>query len=192
MDLSCSTGMTRWVRSTLYAGSVCLPMTADERAAVLTARRAAQHFRLSVPHDAYECLCILIISTKPSPVSALCSQIHRRLAVLVPIFLQLWVHCPRASNGLLPRRSNLVGYAQRDARFDRSSLSNNHYQQLSRSQRSMERTVCSFLQTFIIRSYAGHSEVRFMRGAAGTTRILTIRAVISAFLGDRQLVQAIL
>jgi hypothetical protein len=149
MDLSCSTGMTRWVRSTLYAGSVCLPMTADERAAVLTARRAAQHFRLSVPHDAYECLCILIISTKPSPVSALCSQIHRRLAVLVPIFLQLWVHCPRASNGLLPRRSNLVGYAQRDARFDRSSLSNNHYQQLSRSQRSMGRTVCSFHQTFI-------------------------------------------
>jgi hypothetical protein len=141
MDLSCSTGMTRWVRSTLYAGSVCLPMTADERAAVLTARRAAQHFRLTVPHDAYECLCILIISTKPSPVSALCSQIHRRLAVLVPIFLQLWVHCPRASNGLLPRRSNLVGYAQRDARFDRSSLSNNHYQQLSRSQRSMGRTV---------------------------------------------------
>jgi hypothetical protein len=89
MDLSCSTGMTRWVRSTLYAGSVCLPMTADERAAVLTARRAAQHFRLSVPHDAYECLCILIISTKPSPVSALCSQIHRRLAVLVPIFFAI-------------------------------------------------------------------------------------------------------
>src|SRR6266446_5404193 len=32
--------------------------------------------------------------------------------------LQLWVHCPRASNGLLPRRSYLVGYAQWDARFD--------------------------------------------------------------------------
>ena len=57
--------------------------------AVLTARRAAQHFRLSVPHDAYECLCILIISTKPSPVSALCSQIHRRLTVLVPIFFAI-------------------------------------------------------------------------------------------------------
>jgi len=58
---------------------------------------------------------------KPSPVSALCWQIHRRLAVLVPKFflgLQLWVHCPRASNGLLPRRSYLVGYAQWDARFD--------------------------------------------------------------------------
>jgi hypothetical protein len=48
---------------------------------------------------------------EPRPVSALCWQIHRRLAVLVPSS-HLWVHCPRASNGLLPRRSNLVGYAQ--------------------------------------------------------------------------------
>ena len=56
------------VRSTLYAGSVCLPMTADARAAVLTARRAAQHFRLSVPHDAYEHLCILTVLPEPSPV----------------------------------------------------------------------------------------------------------------------------
>src|ERR1700731_3013171 len=31
----------------------------------------------------------------------------------------MWVHCPRASNGLLPRRSNLVGYVRRDARSDR-------------------------------------------------------------------------
>ncbi len=104
-------------------------MTADERAAVLTARRAAQHFRLSVPHDAYEHLCILTyehlcilsILPKPRPVSTLCWQIHRLLTVLVPT-LRPWVHCPRASNGLLPRRSNLVGYAQWDARFDRFLL----------------------------------------------------------------------
>jgi hypothetical protein len=41
--------------------------------------------------------------------------------VLVPL-LQVWVHCPRASNGPLPRRSNLVGYVQWDARFDRILL----------------------------------------------------------------------
>src|SRR5437899_6569550 len=52
-------------QSTLYAGSVCLPMTADARDAVLTARRAAQHFRLSVPHDAYEYLCILNRVARP-------------------------------------------------------------------------------------------------------------------------------
>jgi hypothetical protein len=57
-------------QSTLYAGSVCLPMTADTRAAVLTARRAAQHFRLSVPHDAYEYWCILTLLPEPRPVSA--------------------------------------------------------------------------------------------------------------------------
>ena len=33
------------------------------------------------------------------------------------------VHCPRASNGLLPRRSYLVGYVQWDGRSDRSLLS---------------------------------------------------------------------
>ena len=33
--------------------------------------------------------------------------------------LRVWVHCPRASNGLLPRRSNLVGYVRWDARSDR-------------------------------------------------------------------------
>jgi hypothetical protein len=36
--------------------------------------------------------------------------------------LRMWVHCPRASNGLLPRRSDLVGYVQWDARFDQVLL----------------------------------------------------------------------
>jgi hypothetical protein len=96
-------------------------MTAESKAAVLTARRAAQHIRLFEPNDAYECLCILTVLPEPSPVSALCWQIHRRLAVLMPL-LRVWVHCPRASNGLLPRRSNLVGYVQWGARFDRFLL----------------------------------------------------------------------
>ena len=42
---------------------------------------------------------------------------HRRLAVpMLP--LRVWVHCPRASNGLLPPRSNLVGYMRWHARSD--------------------------------------------------------------------------
>ena len=93
-------------------------MTAESKAAVLTARRATQHIRLFKPNDAYECLCILTVLPEPSPVSALCWQIHRRLAVLAPL-LRVWVHCPRASNGLLPRRSNLVGYVRWDERSDR-------------------------------------------------------------------------
>ena len=88
-------------------------------------RRAPQHVRLFETDDACKHLCILTNATKPSPFSALCSQIHRRLAVLVPSS-HLWVHCPRASNGLLPRRSYLVGYAQWDARSDLSSLPDNH------------------------------------------------------------------
>src|SRR6266852_5545253 len=46
-----------------------------------------------------------------------CWQIHRGLTVSVPL-LRMWVHCPRASNGLLPRRSNLVGYVRWDAQSD--------------------------------------------------------------------------
>jgi len=70
---------------------------------------------------------------EPSLISALCWQIHRRLTVLVPL-LRVWVHCPRASNGLLPRRSNLVGYVRWDARSDQSSLYRQSIQQLYRSQ----------------------------------------------------------
>src|SRR5712692_326884 len=114
-------------------------MTAESKAAVLTARRATQHIRLFEPNDAYECLCILTVLPEPSPVSALCWQIHRRLAVLVPL-LRVWVHCPRASNGLLPRRSNLVGYVQWDARFDRFLL----------------------CQTIMSSSFPGRSLVRFL------------------------------
>ena len=42
---------------------------------------------------------------------------HRRLAVpMLP--LRVWVHCPRASNGLLPPRSYLVGYLRWHAGSD--------------------------------------------------------------------------
>jgi hypothetical protein len=79
-------------------------------------------------------------ATKPSPVSALCWQIHRPLAVLVPL-LRVWVHCPRASNGLLPRRSNLVGYVQWDARFDQFLLVRQSLQRLYRSQPTIKASV---------------------------------------------------
>ena len=72
-------------------------------------------------------------TTKPSPVSALCSQIHRSLAIAMPL-LRVWVHCRRASNGLLPRRSNLVGYVRWDARSDQFLLARQSFQQLFRSQ----------------------------------------------------------
>ena len=92
-------------------------MTEEAKPPVLTARRAPQHIRLFEADDAYKRLCILTNATKPSPVSALCWQIHRFLAVTM-LPSRVWVHCPRASNGLLPRRSYLIGYAQWDARFD--------------------------------------------------------------------------
>src|SRR3984893_8158313 len=48
--------------------------------------------------------------------------------------LRVWGRCPRASNGLLPRRTNLVGYVRRDARSNRSSSSDNHANSFYRSQ----------------------------------------------------------
>jgi hypothetical protein len=51
---------------------------------------------------------------------------------------RVWVHCPRASNGLLPRRSNLVGYMQWDAWFDRFLLVKQSIQRLYRSQPTIE------------------------------------------------------
>jgi hypothetical protein len=70
------------------------------------------------------------LTIKPRPSPPLCWQIHRCLAVSVPT-LRLWVHCPRASDGLLPPRLHLVGYVRWDARSNHSSLLDNHVQQLS-------------------------------------------------------------
>ena len=43
-------------------------MTEKPEASVLTARRAAQHFRLSSADDAYEHLCILIVRSSLGPL----------------------------------------------------------------------------------------------------------------------------
>src|SRR5215469_10469500 len=60
----------------------------------------------------------------------------RFLTVAVPL-LRVWVHCQRASNGLLPRRSNLLGYVRWDARSDRFLLARQSIQQLFRSQSAL-------------------------------------------------------
>jgi hypothetical protein len=46
----------------------CLPMTEDPEALVLTAKRAAQHVRLSRANDAYEHLCILTLLPSLAPL----------------------------------------------------------------------------------------------------------------------------
>src|SRR6202795_4321468 len=68
VDLPCSVGMKREVRSVLYAGSVVLPMPENPEASVLTATRAAQHFRLFRANDAYEHLCILTVLPSLAPL----------------------------------------------------------------------------------------------------------------------------
>src|ERR1700756_4373391 len=91
-------------------------MTENPEASVLPATRAAQHFRLFRANDAYEHLCILTLLPSLAPLHLMLADTpwpHGFGATLAR-----WVHCPRASNGLLPRRSNLVGYVRWGARSD--------------------------------------------------------------------------
>src|SRR5882762_2045842 len=46
----------------------CLPMNENPEASVLTAKRAAQHVRLSRANDAYEHLCILTLLQSLAPL----------------------------------------------------------------------------------------------------------------------------
>src|SRR6266478_4074451 len=68
----------------------------------------------------------VFVGAKSIPTVAIWLRNRLALTGSVSPCLRVWVHCPRASNGLLPRRSYLVGYAQWDGRFDRSSMPNNH------------------------------------------------------------------
>ena len=147
-------------------------MTEKAKASVLTARRAPQHIRLSEADDACKRLCILTNAIKPCPVSALCWQIHRRLAVLVPSS-HLWVRCPRASNGLLPRRSYLIGYIRWDGWFDRFLLC-----QTIISSSFPGRSLLCFLHRFHKCSRVGtpsRSQLRFRRGHVVPSRRLDRR-----------------
>jgi len=95
----------------------CLPMTENPEASVLTAKRAPQHIRLSRANDAYEHLCILTLLPSLAPLHLMLADtpwprgFGATLANVGPL--------SEASNGLLPRRSNLVGYVRWDARSDR-------------------------------------------------------------------------
>ena len=57
----------------------------------------------------------LAIKSRPSPPGASRYTVASRFRCYP---LWVWVHCPRASNGLLPPRSNLVGYVRWYARSD--------------------------------------------------------------------------
>src|SRR5258708_7449602 len=93
-------------------------MTEKPEASVLTARRAAQHFRLSSADDACEHLYILIVrsSLGPSPPNAgrytVASRFRRRSCERGYIF-------PRAPEQFVTSPLCLVGYARWDARSDR-------------------------------------------------------------------------
>src|SRR6266853_899816 len=93
-------------------------MTEKPEASVLTARRAAQHFRLSSADDACEHLYILIVrsSLGPSPPNAgrytVASRFRRRSCERGYIF-------PRAPEQFVTSPLRLVGYVRWDARSDR-------------------------------------------------------------------------
>src|SRR5258707_5102078 len=93
-------------------------MTEKPEASVLTARRAAQHFRLSSADDACEHLYILIVrsSLGPSPPNAgrytVASRFRRRSCERGYIF-------PRAPEQFVASPLCLVGYVRWDARSDR-------------------------------------------------------------------------
>src|ERR1700719_294939 len=94
-------------------------MTEKPEASVLTARRAAQHFRLSSADDAYEHLYILTIrsSLGPSPPNAgrytVASRFRCRSCERGYIF-------PRAPEQFVASPLCLVGYVRWDARSDRA------------------------------------------------------------------------
>jgi hypothetical protein len=88
-------------------------MTEEAEPPVLTARRAAQHIRLFEAYDACKRLCILTNATKPSPVSALCWQMHRFLAVAMPLFASVGTLSEgferSVASPLLPHRLHPMG-----------------------------------------------------------------------------------
>src|ERR1700686_3638531 len=92
-------------------------MTEKPEASVLTARRAAQHFRLSSADDACEHLYILIVrsSLGPSPPNA---GRYTVASVSAPL-LRAWIHFPRAPEQFVTSPLCLVGYVRWDARSDR-------------------------------------------------------------------------
>src|ERR1700719_3785049 len=109
-------------------------MTEKPEASVLTARRAAQHFRLSSADDACEHLYILTVrsSLGPSPPNAGRYTVASRLRCCS---CERGYIFPRAPEQFVTSPLCLVGYVRWDARSDRVPPLQTiiHFQQLSRS-----------------------------------------------------------
>src|SRR5882724_1685919 len=78
------------------------------------------YLRTFCPRKSKPCsTCVMTVFVGESSRPRSCRNCSmRRLISPSSNSFEVWVHCPRASNGLLPRRSNLVGYVRWDARSD--------------------------------------------------------------------------
>src|SRR6266478_435765 len=93
-------------------------MTEKPEASVLTARRAAQHFRLSSADDAYEHLYILTVRSSLGPLHLMLADTplpHGFGAALASVD----TFFPRAPEQFVTSPLCLVGYVRWDARSDR-------------------------------------------------------------------------
>jgi hypothetical protein len=71
---------------------------------------------IHVALDAYEHSYILALLSSLGPLHIVLVDTPSPAVPMLP--LRVWVHCPRASNGLLPPRSYLVGYLRWHAGSD--------------------------------------------------------------------------
>ncbi len=100
---------------------------------MLTARRAAQHVRLSSADDAYEHLCILTLLSSLGPLHLMLADTpwpHGFGAALASVGTSSEGFERSVASPLQPRRLRATGRTVRSI----SSLSDNHFQQLYRSQ----------------------------------------------------------
>src|SRR2546427_6434932 len=137
-------------------------MTEKPEASVLTARRAAQHFRLSSADDACEHSYILTVrsSLGPSPPNAgrytVASRFRCRSCERGYIF-------PRAPEQFVASPLCLVGYVRWDARSDRVPP----------------------LQTIIFSSFTGRTPVIRLHVQVAPLRLITLWRDSKAFCFDR-------
>jgi len=104
-------------------------MTEDWTASVPTASRAPQHVRLFPVDDAYEHLCILTLLPSLGPLHLMLADAlspHGSNATLASVGT-----LSEGFERFVTSPLYLVGYAQWDARFDRSSFVKQSLQQLS-------------------------------------------------------------
>ena len=113
-------------------------MTEDWTASVPTASRAPQHVRLFPVDDAYEHLCILTLLPSLGPLHLMLADAlspHGSNATLASVGT-----LSEGFERFVTSPLYLVGYAQWDARFDRSSFVKQSLQQLS-GRKSINRLV---------------------------------------------------